>query len=129
MSKIHTLLAQGTVPLGSIEPVTDFRQPESLEDGAVLSTLELWISDIIGVLTILASLFFIVYAFIAAFNWVTAGGDKGKIEKAKDRLVWGTLGLILIVASYAIIGLIGGIIGLEILEPAKMIQEIIPGAP
>ena len=124
MSKIHTLLAQ--VPIGSFEPVSDVRQP-SLDQASVLSTLELWISDIIGIITILGTLFFIVYAFIAAFNWITAAGDKSKIEKAKDRLVWSTLGLILIVASYGIIGLIGGIIGLELLEPAKMIEKIIPG--
>ena len=125
MPKINNLLAQ-SVDIGSIEPVTTARQPADLENANVLSTLELWISDIIGVITVLGTLFFIVYAFIAAFNWITAAGDKGKIEKAKDRLVWSTLGLILIVASYAIIGLIGGIIGLELLQPAEMIQQIIP---
>lgn len=127
MSKINNLLAQ-SVDIGSIKPVSEARQPSNLNNATVLSTFELWISDIIGVITIIGTLFFIVYAFIAAFNWITAAGDKGKIEKAKDRLVWSTLGLILIVATYAIIGLIGGIIGLELLEPAKMIQEIIPGA-
>ena len=126
MAKTNTLLAQG-VNIGSIKPVNEARQPADLESGTVLSTLELWVSDVIGIITILGTLFFIVYAFIAAFNWITAAGDKGKIEKAKDRLVWSTLGLILIVATYAIIGLIGGIVGLELLEPAQMIQEIIPG--
>jgi hypothetical protein len=127
MSKINTLLAKD-VNIGSIKPVSEARQPANLEDATVvLSTLELWISDIIGVITVLGTLFFIVYAFIAAFSWITAAGDTGKVEKAKDRLVWSTLGLILIVATYAIIGLIGGIIGLDLLEPAKMIQEIIPG--
>jgi polyferredoxin len=125
MSKINQLIAQ-SVDIGSIEPVTEVRQPESLTNEDVLSTLEIWISDIIGIITVLGTLFFIVYAFIAAFNWITAAGDKSKIEKAKDRLVWSTLGLILMVASYAIIGLIGGIIGLELLQPAAMIEQIIP---
>jgi len=125
MSKINQVLAQ-SVDIGTIEPITGARQPESLTNKGVLSTLELWISDIIGIITVLGTLFFIVYAFIAAFNWITAAGDKSKIEKAKDRLVWSTLGLILMVASYAIIGLIGGIIGLELLKPAAMIEQIIP---
>ncbi len=127
MSKTNQLLAQ--VNLGPIQPVTNVRQPVNLEEDSVLSTLELWISDIIGVITVLGTLFFIVYAFIAAFNWITAAGDKSKIEKAKDRLVWSTLGLILIVATYAIIGLIGGIIGLELLKPGDMIRQIIPVVP
>lgn len=126
MSKINTLLAQSDVNIGSIQPVTDTRQPKDLSQSSVLSTLEVWVSDIIGVITILATLFFIVYAFIAAFNWITAGGDKGKIEKATNRLIWSTLGLILIVATYAIIGLIGGIIGLDLLKPGEMIGKIIP---
>ena len=131
MSKsLPTLIAANTdnktLPLGSIKPVTNSRAPADLSEDAVLSTLELWISDIIGIITVLATLFFIVYAFIAFFNWITAGGDQGKIEKARDRLVWSTLGLILIVAAYSIVGLIGGIVGLELLNPGKMIQSVIP---
>ena len=77
MSNIHTLIAQNSVNIGSLKPVTEARQPENLETVTVLSTLELWISDIIGVLTILGTLFFIVYAFISAFNIIIASGDKG----------------------------------------------------
>ena len=131
MSKsLSTLIAANTenktLPLGSIQPVTDSRAPADLSEGEVLSTIELWISDIIGVITVLATLFFIVYAFISFFNWITAAGDQGKIEKARDRLIWSTLGLILIVAAYSIVGLIGGIIGLELLNPGEMIQSVIP---
>jgi len=125
MSNTSKLIAQAK--LGSIQPVTDARTPENLDNATVLSTLETWMSDILGMITVLATLFFIVYAFLAAFDWITAGGDKGKIDKAKDRLVWSTLGLILMIASYAIIGLIGGIIGLDILNPASMLETVIPG--
>ncbi len=126
MTKITKLIAD--VDIGSIQPVTDVRQPANLQETTVLSTLETWISDIIGVITILATLFFIVYAFVAAFNWITAAGDKSKIEQARNRLVMSTLGLILIVATHAIIGLIGGIIGLELLNPGNMIRQILPNA-
>jgi len=129
MSKISSFIvrAEGT-SIGSFKPVTENRQPTDLTSSSnVLGALEGWVSDIVGLITILATLFFIVYAFIAAFNWITAAGEKGKIEKAKDRLIWSTLGLILIVATYAIIGLIGGIIGLELLKPADMLQSVIPG--
>ena len=107
MSKINTLLAQSDVNIGSIQPVTDTRQPTDLSQGSVLSTLEVWVSDIIGVITILASLFFIVYAFIAAFNWITAGGEKSKIENAQKKIT-------------------NSIIGLDLLKPGEMIGKIIP---
>lgn len=113
--------------IGSIDKITEARAPETLDKAGVLASLELYIGDIIGIITALASLFFVVYVFLAAFQWTTAGGDSGKIEKAKNRFIWGTLGLILIVASYAIIGLIGSLVGISILDPGKMLETIIPG--
>lgn len=113
--------------IGSIEPITEARAPESLDNAGFTASLELYVSDIIGAITILAVLFFIVYSFLAAYEWVTAGSDSGKVEKAKNRFIWGTLGLILIVASYAIIGLIGSLIGISILNPGELLQNVIPG--
>lgn len=125
------LLAQ-TANIGSIQPVTDARTPQLTGNAqnvnqSFINSLETYVSDIIGVITILAALFFIVYAFTAGFEWVTAGGDSGKVGKARDRLLWSTLGLVLIVAAYSIIGLIGSLVGLNLLDLSKMINNIIPG--
>jgi hypothetical protein len=116
--------------IGDIKPISEARAPEVTKDGAdVIASLELYIGDIIGVITALAALFFIVHSFLAAFEWATAGGDSGKVEKAKNRFIWGTLGLVLIVASYSIIGLIGSLVGISILEPGELINNVIPGGP
>ncbi len=114
--------------IGQIKPITEARAPKTMDSAGFTSSLELYISDIIGLITALAALFFIVYSFLAAYEWVTAGSDSSKVEKAKNRFIWGTLGLILIVASYAIIGLIGSLVGISILNPAQLIQSIVPGA-
>ncbi len=117
--------------IGSIEPISEARAPEIVNSTGegFLASLELYIGDIIGALTALAALFFIVYSFLAAFEWATAGGDSGKVEKAKNRFIWGTLGLVLIVASYSIVGLIGSLVGISILDPAELINNIVPGGP
>lgn len=121
--------AENTTGIGSLKPVSDARAPEEITPTGegFLASLETYLGDIIGVITILATLFFIVYAFLAAFEWVTSGGDSGKVAKARDRLIWSTLGLILVVATYAIIGLIGSLVGIDILEPAQLINSIVPG--
>jgi len=128
----YTLLAQNEdIPLGGgFESPSTIYDLEGLDPGGevALTTLETFISNIVGFLTILTSLFFIVYTFTAAFQWVTAGGDSGKIQKCKDRIQWGTLGLILVVAAYGIVGLLSSVIGVRILNPAEMIREIIPGS-
>jgi hypothetical protein len=38
--------------------------------------------------------------------WLTSGGNPDKIKKAKDTLVWASIGLIIIFASYALVGVI-----------------------
>lgn len=111
--------------IGSIQPISESRAPESLDSAGFTSSLELYISDIIGAITVLAILFFIVFSFLAAYEWVTAGSDSSKVEKAKNRFIWGTLGLVLVVASYAIVGLIGSLVGVPILNPGEMFQSII----
>lgn len=92
------------------------------EDGA-LSNLELIVSNFIGFMTVLAGIFFIIYFVIAAFNWVTSGGDNSKLQSARDRMLHGILGLIIVVGSYAIVGLLGTIIGLDVLRPADAIRD------
>jgi hypothetical protein len=91
---------------------------------SALSTLELTISRIIGVITMISALFFIVYFFLAAFQWITAGGDSGAINKARDKMTQGVIGLIIIIASYSVIGLVGTVIGLDILNPLNQFESI-----
>ncbi len=117
-----TQLAQ----IGRIEPVTEARAPLGDDNADFTRSLETYVSDILGIITILAALFFIVHAFLAAFQWVTSGGDSGKVTKARDRLMWSTLGLILIVATYSILGLIGGLIGFNILNIGDLIKFVDP---
>ncbi len=90
-----------------------------------LSNLELFISQLIGFLTVGASLFFIIYFIMGAFKWTTAGGDSGKVQKARDQMIQGAMGLILIVAAYSVMGIIGTVLGVEILQPANTLRSIV----
>ncbi len=94
------------------------------QEGA-LTNFELIISNFIGFMTMLAGIFFVIYFVIAAFNWITSGGDTGKLQNSRDRMLHGVLGIIIVVASYAIVGLIGTIVGLNILQPAAVIRDFL----
>ncbi len=119
-------MAVNTTGIGSIQPVTEARTPATIDAEGVTTSFETYISDIIGIITIVAALFFIVYVFIAAFEFLTAGGDSGKTSKAVSKLTNSVVGLVLVVASYMIIGLIGNLIGIPILNPGDMIEQITP---
>ncbi len=123
---LHAPLKLAQTSLGSFKPVgNNVINKGSNSNTQVLKNLELFISQILGILTVVASLFFIVNMILAAVNWITAGGDSGKISKARDAMVQNTIGLIIVVASYGLIGLIGSVVGLQVLRPAEVLQTIL----
>ena len=126
------LIAQGSdlkeIPLGNFTPPTDAYSAGAIGDESgefALENLEAFISNIIGFLTVLASFFFVIYFIIGAFQWITSGGDKGKLESARNRMVYGVFGMVIVIASYSILGLLSGLIGLDLLNPATQIREIV----
>ncbi len=63
-----------------------------------------------GVLTFAIRTFFVVagltafiYLILGAFAWITSGGDKEAIEKARNKIQAAVIGLILIFAVLAIV--------------------------
>ena len=126
---LATLLAQATNPidLGGFTPPTDaFSVDSATDEVAAVNNLELMISNVVGFLTVFAGLFFIIQFVMASFSWVTSGGDSGKLQKARDKMVQGVLGLIIIISSYALIGLIGNIIGLDLVNIGDQILLLNP---
>ncbi|NCN45611.1 MAG: hypothetical protein COU63_03690 [Candidatus Pacebacteria bacterium CG10_big_fil_rev_8_21_14_0_10_36_11] len=128
MLSILSLIAQNnTIDLGGFTPPTDAysKGSGSSANGAqALKNLELFISNIIGFMTALGGIFFVIYFVLGAFEWISSGGDKGKVEKARNRMMNGAIGLVLMVAAYGIIGLLGSFVGLDLLNPAEQINQI-----
>ncbi len=89
-----------------------------------LTNLEVFLSRVIGGLTTLSSFFFLLYFVLGTFSWVTAGGDQSKISKARDQMVQGALGMIVIVGAYSVIGTIGTVLGLKLLSPADQLRSV-----
>lgn len=111
---------------GFTPPVNnEYTDGASVGNGS-LTILEKFFSNLLGVLTILGSIFFIVNFILGALSWITAGGDSGKIETARNRMMQSAIGLVIIVAAYGIIGIIGTIVGIDILNPAAMLETLIP---
>jgi hypothetical protein len=123
---IFSLIAQGTnIPLGGFTPPSTAYSEGSAEGDTALTNLEFFISNLIGFLTALGSIFFVIYFVLGAFQWITSGGDKGKLESARNRMMYGVLGMILIIASYSLLGLLSGLIGVDFLNPAEQIRNIV----
>lgn len=87
-----------------------------------------FLSNLIGFLTILGAIFFIVQFILGAFSWLTAGGDTGKVDKARNQLLNGIIGLVIIVMSYSIVALIGGVLGINLINLQDTLETIVPSA-
>lgn len=82
------------------------------------------IRNIIGILTIVAGIWFIFQFITGGISWLTAGGDKAKIESAQKKITQAIIGLVIIIIAIFIIDLIGSLLGLEILRPGQFIIGI-----
>ena len=84
------------------------------------------ISRVIGIMTVVAGIWFFFMVVIGAYGYFTAGGNSKKIEEATKKITSALTGLIVIVLAYAFISLIGRILGFDILNPQDIIQLLGP---
>jgi hypothetical protein len=76
-------------------------------------TLEKIISQIIGVLTIVAVIFFAIQIIFAGYNFISAQGDEKKYEAARQSLTNGVLGLTVVVIAVGLGSLLASLAGIS----------------
>lgn len=82
------------------------------EKGSV--AIGLLLSRIFSGLFLLAFITAFLYLITGAMHWITSGGDKTKLEEARNRIIHSIVGVIVVASSWAIIALIGQFIGLDL---------------
>lgn len=65
------------------------------------------IGQIVGAVLAFVGIIFFVLIIYGGFMWMTAGGDEQKVTKAKDLITQAVIGLIIVLAAYAITAFIG----------------------
>lgn len=59
----------------------------------------------------ISALLVFLYLIWGGIDWITSGGDKGKTEQARQKIVAAVIGLIIVAASYAILTLVLNFLG------------------
>lgn len=72
------------------------------------------ISRILSVVMVIAVLLVLLYLITGAFEWITAGGEKGKIESARGKITGAVVGLIVLASTLAILVLVQRFIGVQV---------------
>lgn len=120
-------LLAAEIDLGPLKPPTQAFAPlPGTGVEAVGAPIASFISNFLGFITGLAGLMFLIYLIFAGLSWVSSGGDKGKVEAARNQMTQAALGLVVVIAAYAIAGVVGKVLGLDILNPVNVIKTIIP---
>lgn len=70
-----------------------------------------FISSTIGLMTIIAFIWFIFIFFIGAIGIISSGGDKQALESARKKITTGLIGIIVVIAAIFLIKLIGYLLG------------------
>lgn len=86
-----------------------------------------FITTIIGLLTVIAIIWFIFLLVTGAIGVMTAGGDKNALESARKRLTNAIIGLVVLIAALFILVLIAYLIGLDmntILSPERFLEQV-----
>lgn len=74
------------------------------------STIPVLIGEIVQIVLSLIGIVFFLLIFYAGFNWMIAQGNTEKIEQSKGTLINAAIGLIIVLAAYAITNfVIGGL--------------------
>lgn len=74
------------------------------------------ITSALQIVFIAAALAVLIYLVIGAFKWITSGGDKDAIGKARGSIVNALIGLFLLALAFFITVLVGQIVGVDLLN-------------
>lgn len=64
------------------------------------------VNAIVGVLGLVA----VVFIIVGGVNYMTSGGDSGKLQKAKSTILYAVIGLVIAVLAFAIVNFVIGTI-------------------
>ncbi len=85
--------------------------PNTQGGGAALGNL---IGNLVGALFIAGFLLTFFYLILGGISWITAGGDKQKLQEAREKITNALIGLIIVGAAFALSSLVARFFGLDL---------------
>lgn len=84
------------------------------------------ISSIIGFMTIAGSIWFMFQLLFGGYEWISSAGDTKKLTTARQRIMNGFFGLVIVIAAWIIMAVVGQFFGYDILigNPGAIIQQL-----
>lgn len=120
---MNNLLAQSQINIGQISGLG----PLGVNPSDAPNKFNQILTLLIGILTLIAGVWFFFLLITGGIAWMAAGGDQRKLSEARSRITTGLIGLVIVVAAIFIIQIIGNLLGFgDILNPASYIDLLVP---
>lgn len=104
------MLLQLTIDLAGQAEKSSLSGSANTFGGFVTSIME-------GVLAI-GAILLLLYLVWAGIEWITAAGDSGKVQKARDKITQSVVGLIVLASAWALFMLLQNFLGIQVLDPS-----------
>jgi len=118
---LTSLLAQ--VPLGNIEGIGNLGTG-SFGGSSSYSRFSDLISRTIGLLTIVAGVWFLVQLIMGGYSWISAGGDKQAMQNAQKKVTNALIGMLVTILAYTIAGVLGMFLGFDIFNVEGLFDDL-----
>lgn len=93
--------------------------------GSGITNLSTIISSAVGLMTIIAFIWFTFTLITGAIGIISSGGDKQALENARKKITTGIIGLVVVIAAIFVISLLGTLIGIpNILNISQLFGQI-----
>jgi len=125
MSLLNTIIKSvhaADIDVGGIKGIGPFGFENTGISGSETKTqLGNILSSVITTLTVVGGLAFVIFFTLGGLKWLTAGGDKAKVSEAQAQMTQGVIGLVVIVVGLFVTGIVGGVLGIDFLNPFKIL--------
>lgn len=113
----------------NVHPPGGFNLPGPLGSGSPEDSpnqLASVLTMIIGVLTVVAAIWFLFKLVSGAIGVISSGGDKGKLANARGDITYGLVGILIVVTATTFVNFILGLLGIgSILNIQETITRLI----
>ncbi len=100
-----------------MDEITNPALNSSIKDLEGAEFFNKFLPNLIGLSFVIGVVVFVAIIIVGAIQWIISGGDKAGIESAKGKITNAVVGIIILLALFAIIAVVENFFGVEIINP------------
>jgi hypothetical protein len=106
--------------VGTIKPPDEIK---NLVNSGGTGGVVFFLNSALNLIYVAAGIVFVFMIVTAAFQWITSGGDKESIAKARTKITQSIVGIFILALAFVLITLVGRVTGITFFQGQDIIQK------